>query len=97
MDLESKILFRDNLVKDLKEKKKLSDSSIKTYMRNLTKLNKDEMFKNFNFLKDVDGIVNRLTAYKENTKRGPTEERAEGPRTEANSTKNKRKKTINNK
>lgn len=69
MDLESKILFRDNLVKDLKEKKKLSDSSIKTYMRNLTKLNKDEMFKNFNFLKDVDGIVNKLTAYKENTKR----------------------------
>lgn len=69
MDLESKILFRDKLISDLKEKKKLSDSSIKTYLRNLTKLNKDEMFKNFNFLKDTDIIIRRLSAYKENTKR----------------------------
>jgi len=69
MDLETKILFRDKLIADLKEKKQLSDSSIKTYLRNLTKLNKDEMFKNFNFLKDVDVILRRLSAYKENTKR----------------------------
>jgi hypothetical protein len=69
MDLESKILFRDKLISELKEKKKLSDSSIKTYLRNLTKLNKDEMFKNFNFLKDVDVILRRLSVYKENTKR----------------------------
>jgi hypothetical protein len=69
MDLESKVLFRDKLISELKEKKQLSDSSIKTYLRNLTKLNKDEMFKNFNFLKDVDVVLRRLSAYKENTKR----------------------------
>jgi hypothetical protein len=69
MDTDAKVLFREKLINDLKEKKQLSDSSIKAYIRNLTKLNKDELFKNFNFLKDVDVILRRLSSYKENTKR----------------------------
>lgn len=59
----------EDLTKLLKEKKNLSDSSIQAYLRNLRKLNGDEVFKNFNFLKDVDIIVRRLEGYKENTKR----------------------------
>jgi hypothetical protein len=68
MDLV-KVNFIDELTSLLKEKKKLSESSIKTYLRNLIKLNKDETFKNFNFLKDVVVIQRRLESYKENTKR----------------------------
>ena len=65
----SKVSFIDNLTKEMKDKKKLSDSSIQAYLRNLRKLNKDEVITNFNFLKDVDRIVERLSIYKENTKR----------------------------
>ena len=65
----SKVSFMEDLTKLLKEKKNLSDSSIQAYLRNLRKLNGDEVFKNFNFLKDVDIIVRRLEGYKENTKR----------------------------
>lgn len=68
MDLV-KVNFIDELTSLLKEKKKLSESSIKTYLRNLVKLNKDETFKNFNFLKNIDVIQRRLSIYKENTKR----------------------------
>ena len=59
----------EDLTKQMKEKKQLSDSSIQAYLRNLRKLNSDEVFKNFNFLKDVDVIQRRLEGYKENTKR----------------------------
>jgi hypothetical protein len=65
----SKVSFIDNLTKEMKDKKKLSDSSIQAYLRNLRKLNKDEVITNFNFLKDVDRIIERLSPYKENTKR----------------------------
>lgn len=68
MDLV-KMNFINDLTTQLKEKKKLSESSIKTYIRNLLKLNLDEPFKNFNFLKDIKLIQHRLEAYKENTKR----------------------------
>jgi hypothetical protein len=65
----SKVSFMEDLTKQMKEKKQLSDSSIQAYLRNLRKLNNDEVFKNFNFLKDVDVIQHRLEGYKENTKR----------------------------
>lgn len=68
MDLV-KINFINDLSTKLKEKKNLSESSVKTYLRNLLKLNLDEPFKNFNFLKDVKIIERRLSSYKENTKR----------------------------
>lgn len=59
----------EDLTLQLKDKKKLSDSSIQAYLRNLRKLNSDEVFKNFNFLKDLNVIQRRLDGYKENTKR----------------------------
>lgn len=69
MSISDKLGFMENIENQLKEKKNLSDSSIKVYLRNLKKLNKDEGFKNFNFLKDTDVIQRRLEVYKENTKR----------------------------
>ena len=48
--------------------KKLSESSIKTYIRNLEKLNNGPL-KNLNFLKDISAILDKLQGYKENTKR----------------------------
>jgi len=65
----SKVSFMETLTQEMKEKKQLSDSSIQAYLRNLRKLNGDEVFKNFNFLKDIDVIQRRLEGYKENTKR----------------------------
>ena len=65
----SKVSFIETLTQDMKDKKKLSDSSIQAYLRNLRKLNKDEVFNNFNFLKDVESIQKKLEGYKENTKR----------------------------
>ena len=64
-----KVNFTDSIVNELKDKKKLSDSSIRVYLRNLQKLNNDEPLKNFNFLKDTEKIVKKLESYKENTKR----------------------------
>jgi len=50
--------------------KKLAESSVKLYLRNLEKLNDDAPLKNLNFLKEIDKITGKLTKYKENTKRG---------------------------
>jgi hypothetical protein len=69
MSISDKLGFMENIEKQLKEKKNLSDSSIKVYLRNLKKLNNDDGFKNFNFLKDTAIIQRRLDIYKENTKR----------------------------
>jgi hypothetical protein len=65
----SKVSFIESLTQLMKDKKQLSDSSIQAYLRNLKKLNNDEIFKNFNFLKDVEQIQKKLDGYKENTKR----------------------------
>jgi len=65
----SKVSFIESLTQQMKDKKQLSDSSIQAYLRNLKKLNNDEIFKNFNFLKDSDQIQKKLEGYKENTKR----------------------------
>jgi len=61
--------FKNDLVEKL-TKKGLTDNSIKMYVRNLEKLNNDSPLKNFNFLKDVEAIGNKLINYKDNTKRG---------------------------
>jgi hypothetical protein len=61
--------FTQNLSNDLKIKKNVSDSTVQAYLRNLKKLNNDEVLKNYNFLKKVDNIVGILSKYKENTKR----------------------------
>lgn len=54
------------LEKSLKEKKNLSQSSIKNYIRNITKLN-DTDSDSLDFLKNVDKINAKLTKYKPNT------------------------------
>jgi len=61
--------FEENLVKMLKEKKNLSDSSITVYLRNMKKLNDDLPYKDFKFLEDSKKIEEKLKNYKENTKR----------------------------
>lgn len=53
----------------LKSEKNLSDSSIKLYLSNLSKLNDDKPIKNLNFLVDSEKIIVKLDKYKENTKR----------------------------
>jgi len=61
-----------SFIDDIKQKlidKKLSQSSIDLYIRNLEKLNNKEPIKNFNFLKKIDEINNKLDKYKNNTKR----------------------------
>jgi hypothetical protein len=57
------------VIDKLKEKKKLSDSSVDVYIRNLKKLNNDKPFNSFDFLKDVDVVLAKLSKYKETTKR----------------------------
>jgi hypothetical protein len=60
--------FTNELKNNLVEKK-LTESSINLYLRNLKKLNNNEDFKNFNFLKKPDEILNKLENLKDNTKR----------------------------
>ena len=60
-------MFKTEIETKLKEKG-LTESSMKIYVRNLEKLNGGEM-KNFNFLKNVEGILEKLTKYKDNTRR----------------------------
>jgi integrase len=61
--------LKQDLDKGLTDKG-LAQSSIKLYLRNLEKLNDNEPLKNLNFLKDPAVIQEKLTKYKENTKRG---------------------------
>ena len=60
--------FTTDLKNNLIEKK-LTDSSINLYLRNLKKLNNNEDFKNFNFLKKPEEVLNMLENLKDNTKR----------------------------
>lgn len=69
--------FKKKLINKFEEKKygrskdkKLSQNSIKLYIRNLEKLNNDAPLKNLNFLKNLQDIESKLSNYKENTKRG---------------------------
>jgi hypothetical protein len=59
------------IIKNLLEskEKKLSDSSINMYLRNLKKLNEDDEWKNLNFLKKTDNIINQISKFKESTQK----------------------------
>ena len=61
--------FEGKVIEALKNKKNLSDSSVTVYLRNLKKLNDNSPLKNFNFLNDTKKIIEKLSNYKENTKR----------------------------
>ena len=62
--------FKKELEQKLLNDKKLAQSSVKLYLRNLEKLNDNQPLKNLNFLKDAKAITEKLNNYKENTKRG---------------------------
>ena len=62
--------FKKELAKKLSTEKKLAESSIKLYLRNLEKLNDNQPIKNLKFLNNIEDITKKLTDYKENTKRG---------------------------
>ena len=53
--------FTQNLSNELKIQKNVSDSTVQAYLRNLKKLNNDEVLKNYTFLKKVDSIVEKLS------------------------------------
>lgn len=61
--------FRSEIIKLLKEKKKLSEISIEVYLRNLKKLNADKVLENFDFLSDKDKVNEKLEKFKDTTKR----------------------------
>lgn len=61
--------FKKNLIKNFNDKN-LSQTSINFYVRNLERLNDDKPLKNLNFLKNTNEILEKLSKYKENTKRG---------------------------
>jgi hypothetical protein len=60
--------FRKNLEDKMKEKG-LSDSSIKNYIRHIEILNDDKDFKNLNFLKKKEDIMNKIKEKKLNTQK----------------------------
>jgi len=62
----------NNFTSDLKNnliEKGLTESSINLYLRNLKKLNDNDDFKNFNFLKKPDETFKKIENLKDNTKR----------------------------
>ncbi len=56
------------LFQNLKDKN-ITESSLKLYLNNLRRLNGGEFPKSFNFLKDVDVILEKIKDYKPNTQR----------------------------
>lgn len=63
--------FIKSIIEKLKEKKKISEVSIKVYLRNLKKLNNntDITDNKFEFLKDTPKVIEKLSNFKETTKR----------------------------
>lgn len=63
--------LRQEIITLIKQKKKLSDSSIEVYLRNLKKLNDNKPLddKTFKFLENSQEVVTKLDAFKETTKR----------------------------
>lgn len=49
--------------------KNISQSSLKLYVNNLKRLNENQEIKNFNFLKNVENIIDKIKDYKPNTRR----------------------------
>lgn len=58
-----------SVINDKFKEKKISENSIKLYIRNLEKLNDKEPIKNFKFLENIESIEKQLDKYKDNTKR----------------------------
>jgi len=61
--------FQTKIIEYFKDKKNLSDSSIKNYIRNLQLLNDNEEIQNLNFLKNKEDIMKKLDLKKPNTRR----------------------------
>lgn len=61
--------MENNKLYDFLKSKNITESSLKLYLNNLKRLNSGEFPKNFNFLKDVDKVVEKLNKYKPNTRR----------------------------
>jgi hypothetical protein len=61
--------FVNNIIEKLKTVKRISDSSINVYIGNLKKLNGNRPFGDFTFLEDVDSILEKISKYKETTKK----------------------------
>jgi hypothetical protein len=60
--------YTTQLIKDLQEKN-ITPSTIRLYIRNMEILNNNTEFKNINFLNNIEEINNKLSKYKDNTKR----------------------------
>lgn len=61
--------FVNEIIEKLKSVKRISDSSINVYIGNLKKLNGNKPFGDFSFLEDVQSVLNKLSKYKETTKK----------------------------
>jgi integrase len=62
--------MEEKIIDFLKNKsKKITESSIKTYISNLRKLNDNKEIKNLNYLKDPEKILNKIKDFKETTQR----------------------------
>lgn len=61
--------FVNEVVDKLKTAKRISDNSINVYIGNLKKLNGNQPFDNFDFLENVDGVLEKIGKYKESTKK----------------------------
>lgn len=59
----------NNKLYDFLKSKNITESSLKLYFNNLRRLNGGEFPKTFTFLKNVDGILEKLNQYKPNTRR----------------------------
>ena len=58
--------FKEELEQKLNDRH-LSEGTIKLYIRNLEKLNDGQLL-SFNFLNNVDKIIEKISKYKDNTK-----------------------------
>jgi len=61
--------FVNNIIEKIKKVKKISDSSIAVYIGNLKKLNSNKPFGDFSFLEDVPLVLEKISKYKESTKK----------------------------
>jgi hypothetical protein len=59
----------DKLGQQLKDKRGLSDASVKLYLRQIKTLNDNEEVKNLKFLNNIDATIKKLENYKPNTKK----------------------------
>jgi glycerophosphoryl diester phosphodiesterase len=59
----------DKLGQQLKDKRGLSDASVKLYLRQIKTLNDNEEVKNLKFLNNIDATLKKLENYKPNTKK----------------------------